>query len=62
MGFPASGAEPPIHVADASVWINLAATGRCPEILAALGASCAIVDVVLRELQRGSANGHSTLR
>lgn len=61
MGFPASGAEAPIHVADASVWINLAATGRCPEILAALGASVAIVDVVLRELQRGSANGHGVL-
>ncbi len=61
MAFPASGAEASLQVADASVWINLAATRRCPEILAALGAPVAIVDVVLRELQRGSANGHGVL-
>ena len=61
MAFPASGAEASLQVADASVWINLAATGRCPEMLAALGAPVAIVDVVLRELQRGSANGHGAL-
>lgn len=61
MAFPASGAEASLQVADASVWINLAATGRCSEILAALDAPVAIVDVVLRELQRGSANGHRVL-
>lgn len=61
MAFPASGAETSLQVADASVWINLAATGRCSEILAALGAPLVIVDVVLRELQRGSTNGHGVL-
>lgn len=61
MAFPASGAERSLQVADASVWINLAATGRCSEILAALGAPLVIVDVVLRELQRGSTNGHGVL-
>ena len=61
MGFPESGAEVSWQIADASVWINLAATGRCTEILAALGTPIAIVDVALRELQRGSANGHGVL-
>lgn len=61
MAFPASGAEGTVQVADASVLINLAATGRCAEILAALGAPIVIVDVVLQELQRGSANGHGVL-
>lgn len=61
MGFPESGAEPSWQIADASVWINLAATGRCAEILAALGTQIAIVDVALRELQRGSSNGHGVL-
>ena len=61
MGFPESGAEPSWQIADASVWINLAATGRCAEILAALGTPIAIVDVALRELQRGSSNGHGVL-
>ena len=61
MDFPESGAEVSWQVADASVWINLAATGRCAEILAALGAPVAIVDVALRELQRGSSNGHDVL-
>ncbi|NBB64449.1 hypothetical protein GVN18_34905 [Pseudomonas sp. ODNR1LW] len=61
MAFPESGADSAVHVADASVLINLAATGRCAEILAALGAPIVLVDVVLRELQRGSANGHGAL-
>lgn len=61
MGFPESGAEATWQVADASVWINLAATGRCAEILAALGAPIAIVDVALGELQRGSSSGHGVL-
>lgn len=61
MGFPESGAEASWQIADASVWINLAATGRCAEILAALGPPIAIVDVALRELQRGSSNGHGVL-
>jgi predicted nucleic acid-binding protein len=61
MGFPESGAEASWQIADASVWINLASTGRCAEILAALGAPIAIVDVVLRELQRGSPNGYDVL-
>lgn len=61
MGFPESGAEASWQIADASVWINLAATGRCAEILTALGTPIAIVDVALRELQRGSSNGHIVL-
>lgn len=61
MAFPESGADGAVQVADASVLINLAATGRCAEIMAAFGAPIVIVDVVLRELQRGSANGHSVL-
>lgn len=61
MAFPASGADGVLQVADASVLINLAATGRCVEILAVFGAPIVIVDVVLRELQRGSANGHGVL-
>lgn len=61
MAFPESGADSALQVADASVLINLAATGRCAEILAAFGAPIVIVDVVLRELQRGSTNGHGVL-
>lgn len=61
MGFPESDAEGSWQVADASVWINLAATGRCAEVLAALGAPIAIVDVALGELQRGSSSGHGVL-
>ena len=58
MGFPESGADAPWQIADASVWINLAATARCADILAAQGAPVAIVDVAMRELERGSTNGH----
>ena len=58
MGFPESGADASWQIADASVWINLAATGRCADILAALDAPIAIVDVAMRELERGAASGH----
>ena len=61
MGIPESGAETSWQIADASVWINLAATGHCAEIIEALGTPIAIVDVALRELQRGSSNGHGVL-
>lgn len=46
------------QIADASVWINLAATGRLAEVLGALSAPIAIAEVALRELERGRTNGH----
>lgn len=58
MGFPVCGTDSPIHIADASVWINLAATGRLTEVLDALNAPVAIAEVALRELERGCTNGH----
>ena len=57
MGFPESDTEG-WQVADASVWINLAATGRCAEIVTSLDSPIAIADVAMRELERGGANGH----
>ncbi len=60
MGFPESGAEEVWQIADASVWINLAATAHFTDILMALDSTIAMVDVVLRELERGNANGHQT--
>lgn len=59
MGYPESGAEGVVQVADASVWINLAATARCADILAALGAPIAIAEIAMRELERGGPNGHN---
>ena len=44
-------------VADASVWINLAATGGAPRILKALSRPLAITDVALAELERGRPKG-----
>lgn len=44
-------------VADASVWINLAATGGAPRILEALSRPLAITDVALAELERGRPKG-----
>lgn len=40
-------------VADASVWINLAATGCAHRILGAIGRPLVITDVALAELERG---------
>lgn len=60
MGFPESDTDVPWQIADASVWINLAATDRCADIVTALDAPIAIVDVAMRELERGKANGHGT--
>lgn len=61
MAFPESDAEAAVQVADASVWINLAATGHLADIIDALGAPLVIVDVVLGELQRGCANGYNVV-
>jgi predicted nucleic acid-binding protein len=58
MGSPEFGADAPCQIADASVWINLVATSRCADIVSALDGPIAIVDVAMRELERGSANGH----
>jgi len=44
-------------VADASVWINLAATGGAHRILQALPRPLAITDVALGELERGRPKG-----
>ncbi len=44
-------------VADASVWINLAATGGAHRILQALSRPLAITDVALGELERGRPKG-----
>ncbi len=44
-------------VADASVWINLVATGRAHRILQALPRPLAITDVALGELERGRPKG-----
>lgn len=44
-------------VADASVWINLAATGQAHKILGAIQQRLAITDVVLAELERGRPKG-----
>lgn len=58
MGFPESGAEEAWQIADASVWINLAASAHFADIVMALDSPIAMVDVVLRELERGIVNGH----
>lgn len=44
-------------IADASVWINLAATGGASRILQALPRALAITDVALGELERGRPKG-----
>lgn len=49
-----------ILVADASVWINLAATGRAGELLRAINRTLVITDVALSELERGRAKGRQT--
>ncbi|HTX50416.1 MAG TPA: type II toxin-antitoxin system VapC family toxin [Caulobacteraceae bacterium] len=44
-------------VADASVWINLAATGGAHRILEAIGRPLVITDLALGELERGRPKG-----
>jgi predicted nucleic acid-binding protein len=44
-------------VADASVWINLVATGQADRILRALARPLVITDVAFRELDRGRPKG-----
>jgi len=58
MAFPVCGTESGSQIADASVWINLAATGRLAEVLEALSAPISIAEVALCELERGRTNGH----
>lgn len=58
MAFPVSGADASLQIADASVWINLAATGRLGEVLEALSAPVAVAEIALNELERGQTNGY----
>lgn len=44
-------------VGDASVWINLIATGRADRILRALGPPLNITDIAFGELERGRSKG-----
>jgi hypothetical protein len=46
-----------VFVADASVWINLAATGRAAAHLRAAKGAIGITDVALAELERGRPKG-----
>lgn len=45
-------------VADASVWINLAASGRMEDILSALSVPVGVPLIALQELKRGQARGY----
>jgi predicted nucleic acid-binding protein len=45
-------------IADASVWINLAASGRLEDILDAIGEETGVAEIALSELERGRAKGH----
>ena len=45
------------YIADASVWINLAATGRAAEHLRAIGKPMLITETALGELDRGRPKG-----
>ncbi|MDQ0248788.1 putative nucleic acid-binding protein [Sphingomonas kyeonggiensis] len=51
--------EPPL-VADASVWINLVASGRARDVLHALPRPAIISSIALGELERGRDKGRST--
>ncbi len=53
-------AEPGMMVADASVWINLVATGAAHRIVEALGRPLIITDVAFGELDRGRPKGRQT--
>ena len=50
---------PAVLVLDASVVVNLNATGCADEIIGALGHSCIVTDNVLRELELGSTRGYT---
>lgn len=56
MTFLSSVRDAPL-IADASVWINLVATGRADAVLVALERRTLITDAALAELERGLANG-----
>ncbi|HEU0099136.1 MAG TPA: hypothetical protein VFQ67_10210 [Allosphingosinicella sp.] len=47
-------------IADASVWINLVATGRIEAHLSTLDCSISITSIALRELERGRVKGRQT--
>ena len=54
----ASDTSAPQLIADASVWINLAATGRMEEVLGALSVPVGVSRTALCELERGKARGY----
>jgi predicted nucleic acid-binding protein len=60
MGSPACATDARQLIADASVWINLAASGRLEDVLEALSAPIGISDIALGELERGLARGYDT--
>lgn len=45
-------------IADASVWINLAASGRLEDVLSALSVRVGVPSIALQELKRGHARGY----
>ena len=49
-----------VLVADASVWVNLAATGRVADHVRVIRRKLVITDVALAELERGRAKGRQT--
>ncbi len=60
MSRPSFSAEPRPFVADASVWINLVASGYLDEVLDAVGMRAFIPSIAIRELERGRIKGHDT--
>ena len=60
MSHPSFSAESRQFVADASVWINLVASGYLDEVLDAMGMRAIIPSIAIRELERGRTKGHDT--
>lgn len=55
-----SDTSAPQLIADASVWINLAASGHLEDVLGALCIPVGIARIALSELERGQARGYDT--
>ena len=58
MALRASGTRIVDLVADASVWINLAASGRLDDVISGLSMPVGVPRIALQELQRGEARGY----